>query len=172
MMSNHQDDNSLSNTRQGRHLEKFADAGVYHFSAVGDHGLANNFILQVQLQLTLLHHVEQERGDVAGVHLAGVVRNAGGQVDGADDGDSVDHHCFSGARQFAVAAALGGEVDDDRTGGHTLHHVGGNQHRRFFAGNDGGGNYDVTFGDDAGQQLALARVKGFVLRGAVAAGVL
>src|SRR3984957_7712958 len=89
MMSDHQDDNPLSNTRQGRHLEKVPDAGTHYFATVGDHGLANNFILQVQLQLTFLHHVEQERGDVAGIHLAGVVRNAGGQVDGADDGDSV-----------------------------------------------------------------------------------
>src|SRR6266550_2165410 len=41
----------LSNRgRQGGHLEKLANARIHHFASVGDHGLANNFILQIQLQ--------------------------------------------------------------------------------------------------------------------------
>src|SRR5580692_11401154 len=157
---------------QGWHLEKIAHTGVHHFSAIRDHGLADDFILEVQLQLAVFHHIEQERGEIAGVHLAGVVGDAGGQVDGADDGYAISLHRFSGACEFAVAAALGREVDDDRTGRHAFHHVGGDEHGRLFSGDDRGGDDHVAFRDHAGQQFALAGVEIFVLRGAVATGIL
>src|SRR5580692_722799 len=131
--------------RQRWHLEEIAHAGVHHFSAIRDHGLADDFILQVQLQLAVFHHVEKERREVAGVHLAGVVGDAGGQVDGADNGYAMRLHGFAGAREFAVAAALGGQVDDDRARRHAFHHVGGNQHGRLFSGDDRGGDDHVTF---------------------------
>ena len=93
--------------------------------------------------------VGKKCGEIAGVHLAGVVGNAAGQVDGTDDGDAVNFNGFSGAGEFAIAAALGGKIDDDRTGRHAFDHFGSDQHGRFLAGNHGGGNDDVAFGDDA-----------------------
>ena len=53
-----------------------------------------------------------------------------------------------------------------------FHHLGGHQHGRLLAGDDRGGDHHVAFGDHAGQQLALAGVESFVLRGAVAARIL
>ena len=47
--------------------------------------------------------------------------------------------------QFAVAAVLGRQIDDHRTGRHGRYHVGGNQLGCRFAGNKRGGNDDVDF---------------------------
>ncbi len=114
---------------QGRQFEEFADAGVDYFTTTRDQGFADDFVLQVQLQLAVLHHVGEEGRDVARVHLTGVIGDAAGEVDGADDGDAVRRHGFSVARQFAVAAALGGQVDDHRAGRHSFDHLGRDQHR-------------------------------------------
>src|SRR5208282_2401591 len=126
---------SVTGVRQRRHLEKFAHACVHYFSAVRDHGLANDLVLQVQLQLAVLHHIKKKCCDVSGVHLAGMVRNAAGEVDVADDGDAVHDHRFSGPCQFAVAPALRGEVNDDRARSHSFDHIRGDQHRRLLARN-------------------------------------
>src|SRR6266567_4730497 len=53
--------------RQRQHFEEITYAGVHHFAATGDHGLANDFVLEIQLQLALFHHIEKESGDIAGV---------------------------------------------------------------------------------------------------------
>ena len=45
-----------------------------------------------------------------------------------------------GLAELAVAALLGGEIDDDRAGPHAVHHLGGDQHRRAPAGNQRGGD--------------------------------
>ena len=58
-----------------------------------------------------------------------------------------------GHRQVAVAAALGGEVDDDRAGLHRRDHVRGPELRRRAAGDQRGGDDDV----DLGRQLAELR---------------
>src|ERR1017187_10069274 len=116
--------------------------------------------------------VGEEGGDVAGVHLAGMVGNAAGQVDGADNGHSVCFHGFAGAGEFAVTAALGGKVDDHGAGGHAFDHVCCDQHGRFFPGNHGGGNDYIAFRYYAGEKFALPRVESFVLGCAVATGVL
>ena len=77
-----------------------------------------------------------------------------------------------GLGQLAVAAALGRQIDDHRSGRHALHHLPGDQHRRALAGNRRGGDDDVAAGDDFGHHLALAAVERLVLRLGVAALVL
>src|SRR5579864_1858601 len=162
----------LSCRRQRRKLEKFPHAGIHDLSALGNERLAHDLVLQIQLQLAVLHHVSQIRHQVAGVHLAGMIRHAARQVDGADDRDAVRLHRFSHAGEFAVATALGSEINNHRTGSHAFDHVGGDEHRRFLAGNNRGRDHDIALGDDAGQQFALACIESFVLRGTVAAGIL
>src|SRR5580704_13692865 len=75
-------------------------------------------------------------------------------------------------RELAVAAAFGGEIDDDGARRHTRDHFLRDEDGRFFAGNHGRGDDDVVFGDDFAEKFALAFVKAFVLRGSVTAGVL
>src|SRR5205807_1903562 len=118
------------------------------------HGLADNFVLHVQLQLAVFYQIQQECHQIAGVHLTGVIRDAAGQVDGADDRDSVFSHGFSHAGKFAVAATLGGQVNDDGAGGHASYHFGGNQHGGLLAGDDGGGDNHVAVGYHASEQFA------------------
>jgi len=83
----------------------------------------------------------------------------------------LDDHLV-GARQLAVPAALGGEVDDDRAGRHRGHHLARDEHRRSLSGDRGRRDHDVARRDDAPEQLALPLIERLVLRGGVAALVL
>src|SRR6185437_14015454 len=111
--------------RQCWQLEKVANPRIYDLSSAGDHGFTNDFVLHVQLWLSVLHHVGEKRREIAGVHLAGMIRNAARQVDGTDDRDPAYVHRLPHAREFAVAAAFSRQVYDHGTGGHSLHHVSG-----------------------------------------------
>ena len=56
------------------------DAGMYDFPAPRHQRLAGDLVLQIQRQRAVLDEVLEEDGDVARVHLAGVVRDRRGQV--------------------------------------------------------------------------------------------
>ncbi len=60
-----------------------------------------------------------------------------------------------GGGEGAIAALLGCEIDDDRTGFHRLHHFLGDQHRRLTAGDQGGGDDDILLLDMFGNQRRL-----------------
>ena len=62
---------------------------------------------------------------------------------------------LAGLAELAVAALLGGEIDDDRAGLHGAHHVGRDEDRRAFAGDERGGDDGVGFGDVFLQHLGL-----------------
>src|SRR4029077_2984716 len=149
---------------QGWQLEKFAEAGVDHFAGLREQRVANDFVGGVELQLAIFDEVDEEGGEVARVHLTRVIGHGAGEIEPADDGDAVDVDFFSGLGDFAIAAALGSEVDDYRTGGHARDHFLGDQHGRGLAGDDRGGDDHVAFGDDFAEQFALATVKIFALR--------
>ena len=93
------------------------------------------------------------------------------QVHGSDDRHAVGDDGFVRARELAVAATLGGQVDDHRARRHGGGHVARDEHRRRPARHHGGGDHDVALGDDAGHQLPLAPVEAFVLGAGVAAPV-
>src|ERR1051326_757397 len=113
-----------------------------------------------------------ESRDVTGVHLAGVVWNTAGQVDFSDDSYTVYDNRFLHLGKLTVAASLGSQVEDHRARGHAFHHVFGYEDGRLFAGDYGGGNHNILFGDYVAEQLALTIVETFVLRASVAAFIL
>jgi hypothetical protein len=82
--------------------------------------------------------------DVGRVERRGLRRHPAREVGVADDLDAVRSlDRLLGHRQVAVAAALGGEVDDDRARLHHLDHVGGPELRRRSARDEGRGDDDV-----------------------------
>ena len=87
----------------------------------------------------------------------------------ADERDAVldDDLVLFGER--AVAALLGGHVDDHRAGFHALDHVFGNQHRRRAAGDERRGDDDISLLDAFGDQRGLALEPGFRHRPRIAA---
>src|SRR5262249_19302485 len=107
---------------------KFADARIYDLSALRQKRLAMDFVFDVNLQLAVCDEIKQKRGEVFGVHLAGVVWNGACKVERAYDGDAVVLHYFSSLGEFTIAAAFCGEVDDDRAGRHAGDHILGNEH--------------------------------------------
>ncbi len=135
--------------------------GMHHVVPVRHQRFADDLIVAVQRQLAVFDQVFQEGGDILGVHLAGVIRNGGRQIQRPVDADAALHHHFAGTRQFAVAAALGGDIHNQRAGRHARHHFRGDQDGRFLAGHGGGGDHHVLLGQHAGHGLALAPVEIF-----------
>ena len=58
---------------------------------------------------------------------------------------------LTGLGQFAVAAGLGGQIDDDRAGRHLLDRLGRNQARSRSTGHGGSGDDHVGLGRAPGQ---------------------
>src|SRR5665811_1210045 len=104
---------------------------VADLAAVGDAGGGDDVILEVDLQPTLLVDEEPEQVlEVLGVELRGGDRHLAGQIARADHLDAALLDRLAGLGQLAVAAGLGGEVDDHRARFHAPHRRGGDQDRR------------------------------------------
>src|SRR5208283_2537375 len=84
----------------------FQHARVHYLALMGDQRFAHDFVFAVERQPAVFHQMGEERCNIPRVHLAGVIRNGGGQVDWADDLDPVPLHRLAGRGEFAIAAAL------------------------------------------------------------------
>ncbi len=82
-------------------------------------------------------------------------RNGAGEVFDADDRHAVVVDHLAGLCQFAIAAALGGEVDDHAAKFHLIHRVGGDEFGSRFAGHERRGDDDVAVGDHLCHQRSL-----------------
>src|SRR5580704_9845701 len=63
---------------ESRQFVKFANSRIYNFTLPRDQSAANNFIIQIQTRLSFLHQMQKKRAQIAGVHLAGMIRHAAG----------------------------------------------------------------------------------------------
>ncbi len=97
-------------------------------------GAGGDLVVPVELQLAVGREVLEQREHVARVELARVGRHRARQVEQADDRDAVDLDDLAGHGQLAVAAGLGGEVDDHRARAHAAHGRRRDQPRRGPAG--------------------------------------
>src|SRR5208282_1778963 len=97
---------STGHGRQCGQSKKLANPGIHNLATVGEQSFANDFIPDVQIQLLIFDQVSQERSDVAGVHHARVIRHAGGQVDGSDNGHTVFYDGLAAFGDLAVAATF------------------------------------------------------------------
>src|SRR5437763_330976 len=84
----------------------FPHPRMHDLALVRDESFADDLIVAIQRELTVLDQVFEKSRDVLGVHLTRVVRDCRGQVEGAEDADAVLFDGFAGLCQFAVAAAL------------------------------------------------------------------
>src|ERR1700677_2001721 len=116
--------------------------------------------------------MQKKCGEIARVHLAGVIWDFGRDIDAANYRDSMRDDRLAGLGKFAVASALASKIENDGARRHSLHHLFRYQHWRLLAGDDRSGNHNVALGNDTGKQLALFGVEGFILRGAISSGVL
>ena len=71
---------------------------------------------------------------------------------------------FVGPSHLAVAAALGRQIDDNRTGLHRVHHLRGDQNRRPLARDQCGGDHHIAVRDDFDHHFTLTAIEGFILR--------
>src|SRR5207248_3195830 len=113
--------------------------------------LAHNLVVKVQLQLAVFDQMLEKCGQVSRVHLAGVIRHAGRPVEIADDGYAMFNRDFARLREFAVPAALAGEVHDHRTWRHTRDHFLYDIHDPKLAAN----KFGVVEADKTGKVVSL-----------------
>src|SRR5262249_28195206 len=113
-------------------------------------------VVPVERELPLRREVREQRRDVARVELARVRGHRARQVERSDDLDSVNRNDLAGLRQLAVAAGLGGEVDDDRAGPHALDRRRRNEAWGGSARDRGGRDHRVELRDPLFERLLLA----------------
>ena len=101
--------------------------------------------------------VLQERGDVLGVHLAGVIRNGGGQIERAEDARRRCASTVSPGRvssQLPPRSAAISTITDPGAMRATISRV--IRIGAFLPGHRGGGDHHVLLGQHAAQQLRAA----------------
>ena len=124
----------------------------------GDARAGDDLVVEVERQLAARREVLQQREDVAGVELAGVVRHLRRQVREADDRDALAHDLLARLGQLAVAAGLGGEVDDAAARAHVRDRRGGDEPRRRAARDERGRDHDVEVGQALLERRLLLRL--------------
>jgi hypothetical protein len=97
--------------------------GHINSPSLEDERAADDDVVLVDAVGRVLAHVVEQVAEVAAVELARLGGHAAGEVGVADDGDAGVDDRLAGAGELAVAAGLGGEVDDHAAGLHRLEHV-------------------------------------------------
>ena len=118
-------------------------AGIAKLPVMGQRRLGHDLIGPVDGDDVVLHHQGQQGVLVLGVEFAGVPAEHRGHIERGDDGHAADLRRFAGPSILAVAAALGGEIDDDRAGLHARDLRRADQLRRRFPRNGGGCDDEV-----------------------------
>ena len=116
---------------------------------MGDRGTPDDIVFHVVIDRAVLlgrqvgHHV----ADIGGIERRALGRHPRGEVGIADNCHAVfGDDLLVLDRQLAIAAALGGEVDNDRARLHHLDHILGPEHRRIPVRDQRGGDDDVDLG--------------------------
>src|SRR3989442_7598939 len=138
------------------------------FRSVGQAASLNNFVVEVDVRLAILHDAEQQRADVATVQLTGVDRHRAGQVFWPVDRDTSCYHRLTWFGQLDIPAGVSGQVDEDRAGPHPRHHLVRHQDRCLAARYGRGRDDHVRGGDVVTDQLTLTPQEFFGLQSRVA----
>src|SRR5512143_3121703 len=126
--------------------------GAEHLAPVRHQGPADDLVIEVDAELPVLPEGQHEGGEVPRVQRARVPRHLRGQVEGAADRDAPLGDGLARPGQLAVAASLGGRVDDHRARLHRPDHLRGNEPGGLDAADqrrrDDGVRRGATLGDE------------------------
>ena len=124
--------------------------------AIANHGrTADNFILEIQLELFATTKQAKQLDQIVAVKGTGLGGEPAGQIGVAEDRHAMLDHLLVGAGQFTISAALGCEIHDNRALLHAADHLPGDEDGGFFAGDHRRGHNDVHLGRLLGEQLHL-----------------
>src|SRR5713226_690298 len=101
-----------------------------------------------------------------------MIRHLAGDIDPADDRNTVLDHCLAGTSQFAVASALCGQIKDHRARRHSFYHLAGHEYRGFLARYDSRGDNHIAPRDHATEKFTLPCVEVLILRRAISVRIL
>src|SRR5271166_2335022 len=127
--------------------------------------LGDDFVGPVGLELLLAYQELEKIEHVLGVQLTRVLAEQRGHVEWSDDRHLTNSYDLARLRELAIAAALGGEIDDHRTRLHASDLGRADELGRRPAGHRGGRDDEVGLldvGGDRGSDLS------FLLRGQLA----
>src|SRR5882724_3805468 len=120
-------------------------------------------MLKIELKFSVLHQIQKESSDIAGIQLTRVIGHSASQVVLANDGNAVLHCGLSAPREFAVSTALRSQIHNHGTRRHSSDHFLRYEHRRNLAGNYRSCDNHVTLSHSSSEQFALAAVKVLIL---------
>lgn len=130
--------------RLGGVEERRVGIGPEDLFVLGDDGSSDDFVLEVDFIFVVFvdHGLEKFR-DVVGVEGRALSGHSGGEVEVADDFDSVVADDFSFLSQFAVASVFCSQVHNNAAWFHQFDHLFRNQFRGWFAWNQSRGDDNV-----------------------------
>src|ERR1700747_405505 len=114
---------SLRLHNKRRQSQILADPRVHDFAVSRQQRLPVNLICLIELQVSVLHQIQQKCREVASIHLARVIRNSGRQIELPDNRYAMFHDGFAAARQFAISATLRGKIHNPVSSPHPYHHL-------------------------------------------------
>src|SRR3981189_2633960 len=121
----------------------------------GDARVRDDLIVEVGRERAVGDQQLEQRSEVLGVQLAGVLGHGCGQVQRRADGHAVLDDGLARLGELPVPAGLAGEIDDDAAGLHAFDRGGGHQPRRGPARYQRGGDHYVEPLDGLFQLLLL-----------------
>lgn len=99
-------------------FDSFTHGVVGDLSVVRDERLGDHFVRHIERQFSVLDDLLKQIQDVFRIKLAGLLGEAGWQVDRAHKKGGADLNALTSDGAFTVAAAFSAHIDDDRTGFH------------------------------------------------------
>ena len=124
---------------------------VLAFASMGEHGLGENLVIPVDRDDVVLHHQSEQVVLVLRVQLAGVLAEQRRHVQWRHDRHLADLRRLARLRVLAIAATLGGEIDDHGAGFHPRDLRLADELRRWSTGNGSRGDDEVGLLDMLGQ---------------------
>ena len=95
-----------------RGTHRLEDSLVHDLAPLGNESALSDLVLEVDLEGAVVDQVEEEGGNIFGVHLAGMLGDCRRDVFGSEDLDPVCDHRLPRRGELTVATAFGREVNN------------------------------------------------------------
>ena len=129
---------------------------------MGDNGTSDDLIFKIDIEFVIfVDHGLEEFADVVRVEGGALTGHSGGEVEVADDFDSVVGDNFTFFSEFAVSSVFSSQVNNDAAWSHEFDHLFGDQLGGRFTWNEGSSYHYVYLLALLGEKLHFSLNKFF-----------